>query len=556
MLITFIIWIVAFIFSIIAGILIQSFGINKHNDSFLFTFLLGFCFLVVYSQIYSLFFPIKSCVSLGVLLLIYLIIFIINKKSIKYIVKNIFTKNTFKPKEIICIVLVSLISLFYILLMTSQKSADFDDYLYHCQAVRWIEELGTVKGSGLINSRVSFNSSLFAVYALFGFRDIFGEATHTIIGFVAFISLLGLLIEVFRKKNKYTLCILGLDIYYIICVRTSLNTLGSDVIPNLLICCIAELWLNEDNTYLRADLCMLVFIAITMKLSFAVLGIISIFPIIELLKNKKYKQILFYFICGLVVTLPYLIRNYFISGWLLYPLTVIDIFNVEWKVPTKWAQEQADWVYAWARRGMTDGIEAANFAFSEWFPLWWKWFAYRNIKIILISSALLSVLWFIYLIIKLIKKKNINFPFLSLVVSLVCENLYWLITAPAVRFSFIPIYLLPILLVISIPFVDKLISAVLKKELVYIIGICLMMCYFMLRFTIDDCEYLFIKPETFMEMDADEYKMSENITLYTPSGKYDWAVGADYFPGGEYIENIMQIEPIGKTIKEGFRIKK
>ena len=191
MLTTFIIWIVAFIFSIIAGILIQSFGINKHNDSFLFIFLLGFCFLVVYSQIYSLFFPIKSCVSLGVLLFIYLIVFLINKKNIKYIFKNIFTKNAFKPKEIICIVLVSLISLFYILLMTSQKSADFDDYLYHCQAVRWIEELGTVKGSGLINSRVSFNSSLFAVYALFGFRDIFGETTHTIIGFVAFISLLG-----------------------------------------------------------------------------------------------------------------------------------------------------------------------------------------------------------------------------------------------------------------------------------------------------------------------------------------------------------------------------
>ena len=550
---TLIIWIIAFIFSSLSGILIQSFGINKENDAYLFTLISGFCFLVVYSQTYSLLFPIKSCVCLGLLLVLLIVLLIINKKKVSECFVKLINKNKFKTNQIVVLFIVSVVLLFYFVLVSSQTSYDIDDLTYHCQAVRWIEEFGVVRGSGLINSRVSFNSSLFAVYALFGFRDILGETAHTINGFVAFITLIGLLIELFKNKNKYSLCTFGIAVYYIICIKLSLNTLNTDIIPNLIICCIIELWLNYNNKFIRADLCIVIFIAITMKLSFAMLGIISTLPIIEFIKKKEYKQIAFYSFLGLFVTLPFLLRNYLISGWLLYPLTAIDIFDVEWKVPAIWAQEQADWIYAWARRGGAEGIEAAHFAFKDWFPMWWIWFAYRNMKIVLVASVLLIITWIVYFI---LKRVRIESHLITIIMAFLFEDVYWLITAPAIRFAFIPVYVLPVLLLISLPIIDKLTAKYLLKNSIQTISICMIMCYFVLRFTISDCEMLLVKPSYFSKLKANKYRITENITLYYPLKENGWSVGVDFFPGGEYIDKIEQIEPIGKTIKEGFRIKK
>lgn len=557
---TLLVWLVILVFTLGAGLIIQALGVYKHNDSILFIFVSGFCFLIVYAQTYSLLFPIKSCIALLFLLLLYVFIVLMNRKKIsrylEYVGIKRFLKKIFINKIIYLYIVFCLVFISFILIMSIQTSFEVDDYLYHCQAVRWIEEIGTVKGSGLINSRISFNSSLFAIYALFGFRDIFGETLHAVVGFVAIISIICLLIEVYKKKNIYSFCTFVVVIYYIICVRTSLCSLNTDLIPNILIGCIFDLWLNNDSTYSRADLCMFVFVVITMKLSFAVLALLVVLPIVELVKNKKSIHILYYIICGLTLTLPFLIRNYFISGWLLYPSTAINIFNVEWKVPKLWAQDQADWVYAWARRGDADGSEVAHAPIKYWLPLWWKWFATRNIKIILLASLLLIVFWIFIVLFKLIKNKYIKSSVLSLLATLSLENIYWLVTAPDIRFSFVSIYSLPILMIAIIPFVQKTFNKIFDNKLIQLSLITLVICYFGLRFRISDCKYPIFKADGFVEMETKEYILTNKIVLYYPTGEYGWAVGADYFPGGDYIENIMQIEPIGETIKEGFRIKK
>ena len=47
-----------------------------------------------------------------------------------------------------------------------------------------------------------------------------------------------------------------------------------------------------------------------------------------LMKDKKWREIGRYLFLGILTALPYFIRNVLLSGWLVYPFTQIDIFNV------------------------------------------------------------------------------------------------------------------------------------------------------------------------------------------------------------------------------------
>ena len=40
-----------------------------------------------------------------------------------------------------------------------------------------------------------------------------------------------------------------------------------------------------------------------------------------------------YLLTGCVVIAPFLIRNYYLSGYLIYPFPAIDLFDVPWKIP-------------------------------------------------------------------------------------------------------------------------------------------------------------------------------------------------------------------------------
>ena len=52
---------------------------------------------------------------------------------------------------------------------------------------------------------------------------------------------------------------------------------------------------------------------------------------------------------GMVVLMSYLIRNYYISGWLIYPFAAIDIFNPDWKVPLSTLQKDSALIKTYGR---------------------------------------------------------------------------------------------------------------------------------------------------------------------------------------------------------------
>jgi hypothetical protein len=73
--------------------------------------------------------------------------------------------------------------------------------------------------------------------------------------------------------------------------------------------------------------------ALIFKISAAASLIFLLFFMFPRRTGRKIKVIGLTFLLGLICVLPYLIRNYYISGYLVYPLYSIDWFHVKWKVP-------------------------------------------------------------------------------------------------------------------------------------------------------------------------------------------------------------------------------
>ena len=63
----------------------------------------------------------------------------------------------------------------------------YDTSLYHAQSIRWIEEYGTVRGLGNLHCRLAYNSSSFALSALYSMSFIGGQSYHCAAGWLAFL---------------------------------------------------------------------------------------------------------------------------------------------------------------------------------------------------------------------------------------------------------------------------------------------------------------------------------------------------------------------------------
>ena len=61
----------------------------------------------------------------------------------------------------------------------------YDSDLYHAQAIRWIEEYGIVRGLGNLHVRLAYNSSAFALSALYSFKFLGTQSYHVMSGLFA-----------------------------------------------------------------------------------------------------------------------------------------------------------------------------------------------------------------------------------------------------------------------------------------------------------------------------------------------------------------------------------
>jgi hypothetical protein len=133
-------------------------------------------------------------------------------------------------------------------------------------------------------------------------------------------------------------------------------------------------------------------------------------------------------VIGFIVFIPYLLRNYYLSGYLIYPFPSIDIFNVDWKIPLGKAIDEKEWIVNWAKIPGVAYQEVVNLKISQWIIPWFKNLPVDNKVFILVNAS--SVITSLIMVIR----KDF---FLAAIQFILLINLaFWFIMAPDPRFAF------------------------------------------------------------------------------------------------------------------------
>ena len=287
----------------------------KRTDSLLMA---GLVLATVYAQFYSLMGPVSLIANL-VLVGACLICLIACRKDIRQILRE--GVASYGPvKWIVVILLIGLWAFF-----TSRGYIHYDSDLYHGQSIRWIEEYGVVPGLGHLHERFAYNSSFFAVSALYSMRFLLGESLHSMSGFFALLlSITTLDITKSWKRKKFILSDYARvgAIYYLTTIFDEVVSPASDYSIMCVIFFIIIKWLDllqeeEKEIAPYALLCVVGVYALTLKLTAGLVLLLLIKPAYLLIKEKRVREIILYLCMGLVVAIPWFARTVVISGWLV-----------------------------------------------------------------------------------------------------------------------------------------------------------------------------------------------------------------------------------------------
>lgn len=433
MIFVFITWVFAFAIFYIVGFSTVRFierlwskPVNAHNFGDDEYFFMGFLVTSLFAGVLSIFIPIGTYALQGLCLLTVMLFFLQLKELKTRIGNTIVIIKNIRRRDLLIYLLITL----FVLMALSQPVKLWDTELYHAQYIKWIRNYAVVPGLGNIHGRFAFNSMFFVVSGLFTFE--IGDTLIYPLNGICLLVLTYKLVKLslnssdsFWKSVFYGSLLLVLFAL----VSRSLNSPSPDIICAVLIV-YAFLYMPVFNNAKVFGvvhfllLSLLVFSCITYKLSSSFILLLLI-PAFRL--NLR-KGLLVSVVAGIIVIIPFLVRNYYLSGYLVYPFPAVDIFNVDWKIPLAKVIEEKEWVESWARIPGKTPEEVLNLKFTEWIYPWLEWIGGFE-RVVIVANALLVLVFTI----AIVKRERI---FLGLIAIILVNLTFWFVNAPAPRFAY------------------------------------------------------------------------------------------------------------------------
>ncbi len=421
-------------------------------------FMCGLVSVTVYAQFFSLFSGVGQAANLVLCVLCALII-LVNRKAFAETVRLMVfsTEETFSRFVFGAVLVLFLIFAYG----ASRGMIHYDTGLYHAQSIRWIEEYGAVRGLGNLHCRLAYNSSSFALSALYSMAFLGGPSFHCAAGWLSFLLAvvclsIGKSLRAGRIRTSdfaRVMCV-----YYLVNIFDEMISPASDYFMVLVAFYIVIRWLDlsergEKTILPYALLCVLGVFLMTVKLSAALILLLTVYPACRLTGEKRWGETGAYLGLGILTALPFFIRNVVISGWLVYPFTQIDLFDVVWKIPRGLADYDAREIQVWGR-GYTD-VAQFDMPVREWLPGWFGTLAGSDKVFVLAAVAAMAVLLAeaAYLIWRKHKeyrasltdsvaRERVMSPALFLAQATVAASfLFWLCTSPLIRYGCVWVYL-------------------------------------------------------------------------------------------------------------------
>ncbi len=524
----------------------------------------GIVTLTVYAECFSIFYKVGA-VCHALMLTILAIGAYKCRKEVSALLINV--KKRFRSKEgVVCLIIV-LISAFY----ASRGVFHRDTGIYHAQAIRIIEEYGVIKGIGNFQLHFAYNSSYLALCALFTMSFILPFALHTMTGFIMALftcyAACGLMKWTSRVSHTADMARLAIIIYGIT-VLEYLQSPATDYGAMYMVLYIMCAWITQavekkddsEDIPVYGYLAVLSIFTVSMKLSAAALVVLAVLPFILLVKKKMTKETISFIVIGFLSFLPYLVRNVIISGWLLYPAEAIDLFNVIWKVPAEYMKFDANQIKVWGRelQDITSVEEGITVGISEWLPIWWEKKRFYE-KLLLAFQVAGAGAVLLNLIIRKVRKK-IRADVAMFYIAVFINIAMWFFTAPFIRYGLAFLMLLPICAAMDLAeniFKGK---TFLRFVMVAIAVVCFgnWTAHYLKvdknRFSEHVKDGYYVTPIPFPDSETERIDMN-GIIVYNTVHEDDEVNSYYNCPSSCYGDMMNRSEPIGTTLKEGFKAK-
>ena len=339
--------------------------------------------------------------------------------------------------------------LLLIAFFTSRGDFHTDTNIYHAQNIRIYEEFGLIKGMGNLQQHFAYNSSYLAFAAAFSMKWLLGQSLHTTTGFLeAFLSIYAFYgLKRWKDHSSHLADGIKLAIpFYVLVILVRSMSPATDFGTMLLVLYLIAAWCDnledQKDVFLYALLSVLAVFVLTMKFSACLLVLLAVYPGIRLLKKKNWKTFFFSLLGGILVLCPFLIRNFLISGWLLYPVDAIDLFHVAWKVPAEYLQNDSAQIKVWGR--CLYDVSLLHLSPAQWIPTWWAG-QERYEQLLLGSVAVGTLLLLVQGIHCLLHKVKICWDKVILIAVLYANILLWFFNAPFIRYGLAFLFAVPAL---------------------------------------------------------------------------------------------------------------
>ncbi len=393
----------------------------------------GIIFTIFWLQIYQIFFAVNN-ISWIVGLVLFLLS-LVYLRWLPFASSVDFTKFKINQSEVKVFV-TALLFIFTFSYYAAHVPVWSDTYLYHFNAVSWINHYQIIPGLANLHIRLGLQSNFFILAAFLNTGLFLGNGVHIALSFLLIMLFLQITSLVTKEQVSAEQKIFGgLLLPFIIAKGWSgeINSYSTDLATAIFY--ILYLLILLGNYRLKRLLLLFIGLALfSFKLSGAIPIIIWFLYVISdkvFLNNTRHraKEMVLYFWIIVLFLGSYFTRNVILSGWILFPVTIFPL-PLDWSVPSSEVNRIREDIMAWARMPGAEYRSSLGQGFLYWFIPWYQKF--KNViefKLLVFSFIGFFLFALFDFSRKLKHMKNIYFALVLSIFSI----LFWFTTAPDLR---------------------------------------------------------------------------------------------------------------------------
>ena len=338
------------------------------------------------------------------------------------------------------------LSMLLLLYAATLAPSNPDTGIYHAQAIHWIESYPAVPGLANLHERLGYDSSWLVATAIFSFSYLKVQSFH-LLAAAFFLILAGYgyqgIHELLGKKYRLSNFLkLGFFLSIFIFQFDQISSPGTDSPTTLLIWFIVAQTIQFFEEGQAADelqgffLILLGFYCITIKISSAPILLLALGLMLVLRYFKNSRALWTAVIGAFVVLIPFVVRNFILTGYPVFPGFPINLFHFDWAFPVSSVKAESSVIHWFAT---LHGVQIERFYTMSLRAQLTQWYGsllprYKAILLFIGAAALLNIVLCVFKKWRTLIRNNWKFVIVYLTVIAGC--VFWLLSAPAFRFGF------------------------------------------------------------------------------------------------------------------------